>query len=149
MKCIYCGHLETKVIDSRETEDAVRRRRECLKCKKRFTTHERPSSADVIVIKKDKRREPFDREKLLEGIQKACEKRDIAPEMIESMVDSIEAELRNLRAQEVASSLIGKKAMKRLKKIDNVAYLRFASVYREFEDISSFERELKTLKSKR
>ncbi|MBU0979865.1 MAG: transcriptional regulator NrdR [Nanoarchaeota archaeon] len=149
MKCQYCSHPDTKVVDSRETDDlsAIRRRRECLKCSKRFTTHERATNADIVVIKKDGAREQYDRQKVLLGIRKACEKRDIKDEVIEQIADEVEARVRNHRSTEVPSLVIGRKVMAGLKKVDNVSYLRFASVYQEFEDISSFERELKTLKN--
>lgn len=147
MKCPYCFHEETKVVDKRETEDldVTRRRRECLKCKKRFTTYERVESLDLIIIKKDGRREAFDREKLKRGIIKACEKRPISYEQIENFVDKIEAELRKLKSKEVPSKLIGEKVINGLKKLDKIAYIRFASVYRSFADVTDFQKELKDL----
>ena len=151
MKCPYCGSDELKVLDKRNSDEkAIWRRRECLKCGKRFTTYERVEAADIIVIKKDgMRRERFDRAKLKSGILRACEKRPITNEMIEKMVDEIEAELRGGESVEVPSKKIGELAMKKLKKIDKVAYIRFASVYREFEDIESFREELKKLEGKK
>jgi transcriptional repressor NrdR len=150
MKCPYCANSELKVIDKRDSDDkSIWRRRECLKCKKRFTTYERIEFADLIVIKKDGRRERFDRNKVKTGILKACEKRPVTNEMIEKIVDEIEAELRSGKSVEVSSKKIGELVMKKLKKIDKVAYIRFASVYREFADIESFREELKKLERKR
>ncbi len=146
MQCPYCGHHELKVIDKRESDEkSIRRRRECLKCGKRFTTYERIESADLIVVKKDGRRERFDRNKLKSGILKACEKRPITNETIEKMVDEIETELRNEDTIEIPSKRIGELVMRKLRRIDKVAYIRFASVYREFADLESFENELKKL----
>ena len=147
MKCPYCFHKETKVVDKRETEDldVTRRRRECLKCKKRFTTYERVESLDLIIIKKDGRREAFDREKLKRGIIKACEKRPVSYEQIENFVDKLEAELRKLKSKEISSKLIGEKVINALKKLDKIAYIRFASVYRSFADVTDFQKELKEL----
>lgn len=145
MKCPYCSS-ETKVIDKRDSQDITRRRRECLnkKCKKRFTTYERVET-NVRVIKKDKRREPFSREKLLIGITKACEKRPISQEAIEKVVNEIEAKIRAY-GPEVPSKFIGELVMKQLKKLDKVAYVRFASVYREFQDVGDFKKTIKELK---
>jgi transcriptional repressor NrdR len=147
MKCPYCGNTETDVIDSREAEDltAVRRRRECLKCEKRFTTYERVESVELVIIKKDGRREPFNREKLLAGIVRACEKRPVPHEKIEKAVDELEMEIRKKDTKEIPSSIIGELVMKKLKKLDKVAYIRFASVYREFADVGDFKKELKEL----
>ncbi len=148
MRCPYCSHLDTKVLDSRDTgenEDVTRRRRECQKCEKRFTTYERVEMVDLFVIKKDGKREMFDREKVRRGIMKACEKRDIDLDKIEKVIDDVETELRKKDSTEFMSKEVGKVVMKNLKKIDNVAYIRFASVYREFTDIESFEEELKKL----
>ena len=147
MKCPYCFHEETKVVDKRETEelDVTRRRRECLKCKKRFTTYERVESLDLAILKKDGRREAFDREKLKRGIIKACEKRPVSYEQIEALIDKLEAELRKLKSKEVPSKLIGEKVMNGLKKLDKIAYIRFASVYRSFADVTDFQKELKDL----
>lgn len=147
MKCPFCGDLEDKVIDSRiSTEgDTIRRRRECLKCQKRFTTYERLEEIPLMVIKKDGRREPFDRKKLLAGILKACEKRPIPMEKIEGMVDEIERTLQRNYEKEVSSTDIGELVMKQLHNLDEVAYVRFASVYRQFKDINQFMSELSTL----
>ena len=150
MKCPYCSNDETQVIDTRETEnlEATRRRRECLKCSKRFTTYERVEEADIIVVKKDGRRERFQRKKLIDGILKACEKRQIAIEKIEKLVDDIESDLRKRDSVEVDSKAVGELAMKKMKSLDKIAYIRFASVYREFEDIERFEEELEKLTKK-
>jgi transcriptional repressor NrdR len=150
MKCPYCGYEETQVIDTRETEnlEATRRRRECLKCNKRFTTYERVEEADIIVVKKDGRRERFERKKLMDGILKACEKRNISLEKIEKLVDEVESDLRKRDSVEVESKIIGELTMRKLKTLDKVAYIRFASVYREFEDIDRFEEELERLQKK-
>lgn len=152
MKCPYCGYSESKVIDSRPTDEGerIRRRRECLKCGKRFTTYEVIETVPIIVIKKDKSRESFDRNKLLNGLLRACEKRPVSIGMLERVVDEIEANLQNSLDREVPSSLIGKYAMDKLKGIDEVAYVRFASVYREFKDIATFKEELdRMLKTRR
>ncbi len=150
MKCPYCGYEETQVIDTRETEnlEATRRRRECLKCNKRFTTYERVEEAEIIVVKKDGKRERFERKKLLNGIMKACEKRDISLDKVEKLVDEVESDLRKRDSVEVESKVIGEIAMKKLKMLDKVAYIRFASVYREFEDLDRFEEELEKLQKK-
>tara|TARA_B100000315_G_scaffold156314_1_gene144864 strand:+ start:589 stop:1041 length:453 start_codon:yes stop_codon:yes gene_type:complete len=150
MKCPYCSHDETKVMDKRETEElvATRRRRECLKCNKRFTTYERIEEADIIVVKKDGSRQRFDRQKLINGMLKACEKRPINMDKIESLVDSAESDLRKRDTVEVDSKIIGKLMMKKLKSLDKVAYVRFASVYLEFEDLERFEEELDKLQKK-
>ncbi len=150
MKCAFCSNPETKVLDKRETEDleVTRRRRECLKCKKRFTTYERTETIDIFVVKKDGRRERFDSKKLKNGIIKACEKMPVSMEEIEKTIDSIEAELKAKNKKEITSKEIGELIMKKLKKLDKVAYIRFASVYREFQDISSFKDELKKLEKK-
>lgn len=145
MKCPFCGYEETKVIDSRPTDEKIRRRRECLKCEKRFTTYEIVETMPLIVIKKDKSREIFDRNKLMNGLVRACEKRPISIEMLDGVVSAIEAQLLNMLEREVSSYQIGEMAMQRLKDIDEVAYVRFASVYRQFADINSFMRELKVL----
>ena len=143
MKCIFCGS-ETHVTDKRESPDGTRRRRECLKCKKRFTTYERPEKKEIIVVKKDNRREAFSREKLKSGIMRACEKRPISIEKIEMIIEEIEEKLRK-KGKEVKSDLIGKMVINKLKKIDKVAYIRFASVYRDFQDIKDFKQEIKNL----
>ena len=151
MKCPFCGHDESKVIDSRPADDGerIRRRRECLSCKKRFTTHEVIESVPIIVVKRDKSREVFDRAKLTGGILRACEKRPVSLEQIESVVDSIESSLQSSLDREVTSQSIGKLAMEKLKDVDEVAYVRFASVYRSFKDINTFMEELtKLLKEK-
>jgi len=150
MKCPYCNYEETQVIDTRETEnlEATRRRRECLKCNKRFTTYERVEEADIVVVKKDGRRERFQRQKVLNGVLEACEKRQIALEKIEKLVDDIESDLRKRDSVEVESRVIGELVMKKLKSLDKVAYIRFASVYREFEDVEKFEEELEKLAKK-
>lgn len=150
MKCPYCNFEETQVIDTRETEnlEATRRRRGCLKCNKRFTTYERVEEADIIVVKKDGRRERFERKKLMGGILKACEKRDISLDKIEKIADEVESDLRKRDSVEIDSKIIGEIAMKKLKTLDKVAYIRFASVYREFEDLDRFEEELEKLQKK-
>ena len=150
MRCPYCHNPETSVLDSRDSEDlsTIRRRRECLSCQKRFTTYERIENIDLVVIKKDGRRENFDRNKLLNGILKACEKRPIGRELTENIVDKIELELRNLDSTEIPSQKIGELVMRKLRALDKVAYIRFASVYRQFTDIESFEKELKSLLKK-
>jgi len=151
MKCAFCGKSDTRVIDSRpdKMDSQVRRRRECKKCLKRFTTHEKFSQSPIIIIKKDGRREDFNREKVLGGIKKACEKRAISIILIEETVDSIERDLRETNELEIPAKLVGEKIIKALKKIDDVAYVRFASVYREFKDVDDFINELKDLVHKR
>ncbi|RME55561.1 transcriptional repressor NrdR [Candidatus Woesearchaeota archaeon] len=146
MKCPYCQHNETKVLDSRESlsNTSIRRRRECLKCSKRFTTYERIETSNIIVVKKDGRREAYDRNKLKKGIIIACQKRQISAETIDSIIDKIEQEIIAGKS-EVTSKKLGELVMKYLKKVDKVAYIRFASVYREFTDITSFEEELRKL----
>lgn len=147
MKCPYCTYEESKVIDSRPTDEGerIRRRRECLKCGKRFTTYEIIETVPVIVIKKDKSRQPFDRSKLLRGLIRACGKRPVSLDVLENMVDEIEGILQNSMDREVSSSVIGSLALEKLKVTDEVAYVRFASVYRDFRDIDSFMKELKQL----
>ncbi len=143
MKCIFCG-AETKVTDKRDVEGETRRRRECLKCGKRFTTYERAEELNFAVVKKDKRREPFSREKLRVGMIKACEKRPISTEKIDKAINEIERKLREkTRGREVESKMIGELVMKELKKLDKIAYIRFASVYHEFKDINDFKRQIK------
>ena len=151
MKCPYCGYSESKVIDSRPTEEGerIRRRRECLNCTKRFTTYEVIETVPVVVVKKDKSREAFDRNKLLNGLLRACEKRPVPLETLERIVDEIETLLQNSLDREVPSTLIGTYAMDKLKKVDEVAYVRFASVYREFKDINTFMDELNKIKAER
>jgi len=150
MKCPYCYSPETKVIDKRETADSgvTRRRRECLKCGKRFNTYERVEMIDLVVIKKDGRREQYDRNKLKTGITKACEKRPVPHEKIEKIVDDVESKLRSYKKNEIRSTIIGELVMKKLEKIDKVAYIRFASVYRDFADVESFHKELKKILKK-
>ena len=151
MKCPYCGHPESKVIDSRPADEnaSIRRRRECLSCAKRFTTYEVIESLPVIVVKKDRSREVFDRNKLLNGLMRACEKRPVSIATLENAVDEIESSLQNSLDREVASVTIGEMAMEKLKDIDEVAYVRFSSVYRQFRDINTFMDELaKLLKDK-
>ena len=147
MKCPYCGYEESKVIDSRPTDEGerIRRRRECISCGKRFTTYEVIESVPVIVVKKDKSREVFDRNKLFNGLLRACEKRPVSLETIEHIVTEIETKLQNSLDREVTSSYIGQLAMDSLKGIDEVAYVRFASVYRQFKDINTFMDELAKL----
>ncbi|UCD06911.1 MAG: transcriptional repressor NrdR [Candidatus Aenigmatarchaeota archaeon] len=147
MKCPYCSNSDTRVLDKRETEESnvTRRRRKCLKCKKRFTTYERVETLELTIVKKNGRRENFDRHKLLVGLLKACEKRSIPREKIENIVDDIEAKFRAHKKTEIDSRFIGELVMKKLKKLDKVAYIRFASVYREFADLDSFKREMEKL----
>ena len=147
MKCHFCAFEESKVIDTRHTDEGerIRRRRECIKCGKRFTTYEIIESVPIFVIKKDKSREAFDRNKLLGGMMRACEKRQVTIETLEKAVDEIEANLQNSLDREVTSIHIGELAMDKLKDIDEVAYVRFASVYRHFKDINAFMDELSTL----
>ena len=146
MNCPYCNHLETKVTDSRDTGNyTIRRRRECLKCNKRFTTYEHIEMSPIYVIKKDGRRETYDRNKIKRGIEKALEKRPISHEQIEEMIDAIEEKIRRCGKEEIESSTIGEFVMESLKETDQVAYIRFASVYRSFTDVTSFEKEVKNL----
>ena len=147
MKCPFCGFEESKVIDSRPTDEGqrIRRRRECLKCGKRFTTYEIIESLPIIVIKKDKSRETFNRDKLMTGLLRACEKRPVSIDTLDNMIDEIETVLQNSLDREVSSEKIGELVMEKLKKIDEVAYVRFASVYRQFKDINTFMHELNKL----
>lgn len=144
MKCPFCGYEESKVIDSRPADEGekIRRRRECIQCSKRFTTYEIIESVPIVVVKKDKSREVFDRQKLYNGMLRACEKRLVSSDDIEKAVDSIELTIQNTLDREVTSTRIGELAMEQLKKIDDVAYVRFASVYRQFKDINTFMEEL-------
>lgn len=146
IQCPYCFGIETRVVDKRDNHELglTRRRRECMKCGKRFTTHERVES-DLMVIKKDGRREKFDREKLKNGLLKACEKRAISQDKINKCLDKIEARLRAKPKNEIGSRIIGELVMKELKKVDKVAYIRFASVYKEFQDIDDFKSEIKKI----
>ncbi|MCX7911695.1 MAG: transcriptional regulator NrdR [Dehalococcoidales bacterium] len=148
MHCPYCGYPESRVIDSRDVDDGIRRRRSCLSCGRRFTTYERVQRASLLVIKKDGRREEFNREKLLNGIRKACEKRPLAGEVLERLVDEIETDLYQLGQVEIPSRIIGDMAMARLKRLDHIAYIRFASVYREFADITMLKEEVDSLLNK-
>ncbi|MDO5110920.1 MAG: transcriptional regulator NrdR [Clostridia bacterium] len=147
MKCRYCQSTDSKVVDSRPTEDgtSIRRRRECISCGRRFTTYEKIEELPIMVIKKDGRRQPFDSEKILSGVRKACEKRPVPSAEMDKLVDSVEREVFNSLEQEVTSDNIGEMVMARLKDLDEVAYVRFASVYREFKDINTFMAELKQL----
>jgi transcriptional repressor NrdR len=147
MNCPYCGYSEDKVIDSREAGDGIRRRRQCLRCGSRFTTYERLQPASLFVIKKDERREEFNRDKLLAGIRKACEKRPLPTGTVDKLVDDIEAELYQGGKAEIPGAVIGDMVMERLKKLDHIAYIRFASVYREFADITTLKQEVDTLLS--
>jgi transcriptional repressor NrdR len=147
VKCPNCGFEEDKVVDSRAAQDgrAVRRRRECLKCKERFTTYEYIESVTLTVIKSDHRREPFDRQKLIHGMKLACNKRPVSEKKIESIADEIEARLQELSKNEVTSTFMGELVMEKLKEVDEIAYVRFASVYRKFQDKAEFLEELKKL----
>ena len=147
MKCLYCGHLESKVVDSRPTDEggAIRRRRECLRCGKRFTTYEKIEEIPIMVVKKDGRREEFDSNKVLSGIRKACEKRPIPYAEIERTADDVTREVFNTLDQEVTSERIGEIIMAKLKELDEVAYVRFASVYRQFKDLDEFMSEMRRL----
>ena len=147
MKCPYCGFEESKVIDSRSADDGerIRRRRECLKCGKRFTTHEVIETVPIIVVKRDKSREVFDRNKLTAGILRACEKRPVSLTQIEKMVDRIEAKIQSMLDREITTRQIGELAMEELKSVDEVSYVRLASVYRQFKDINTFMEELNKL----
>ena len=149
MKCPYCLYSESKVVDSRPADDGqrIRRRRECIQCGKRFTTYEIIETQPVIIIKRDKSRQVFDRNKLLSGLLRACEKRPVTLDKLENAIDEIESQLQNSLEREVTSVEIGEMALSKLKDIDEIAYVRFASVYRDFKDIQSFMDELKSLQS--
>jgi transcriptional repressor NrdR len=147
MNCPYCGYDDSRVIDSRDTNDGIRRRRLCLGCNARFTTYERLQPAGLYVIKKDQRREEFNKDKLLTGIRKACEKRPLPTGTIDKLADDIETELESLNKAEIPSTAIGDMVMNRLKSLDYIAYIRFASVYRDFTDITALKREIDTLVS--
>jgi len=150
MRCPFCTHTETDVIDTRDTDDyRIRRRRECAKCKRRFTTYEEVDKEDIFVIKKDGRREKFERRKLMSGLERSCEKRPVSREQIEEMANWVEGKLRKSGKKEIATNGIGELVMERLRKVDDVAYIRFASVYRSFTDIDSFEDALRKLKRKK
>lgn len=147
MRCPFCGFLEDKVVDSRESKDgdSIRRRRECLECGRRFTSYERIDEIPYMVVKKDGRREVFERNKIMSGLLRACEKRPISANQLESIVDLVEKHVQEVPEREISTSEVGKIIMKRLKTLDKVAYVRFASVYLEFEDVSEFMTELKDL----
>ena len=145
MDCPYCKHQESKVTNKRKCPEGVRRRRECLKCKKRFTTYEKICIEDLFIIKKDGTRQKFDRTKLSNGINRAFEKRPVSQEVIETIIDDVESTIRKKGKKEINSSFIGELVMKKIKKIDNVAYIRFASVYRDFKDINDFKSELQEI----
>ena len=147
MRCPFCGHIEDKVVDSRESKDgdSIRRRRECLECGRRFTSYERIDEIPYMVVKKDGKRETFERSKILAGLLRACEKRPISMSQLEAIVDDVEKEVQDSPDRELATSEIGKIIMRRLKSLDKVAYVRFASVYLEFEDVTAFMTELKDL----
>jgi transcriptional repressor NrdR len=149
MRCPYCQHHDTGVLDSRMTStgDSIRRRRECGGCSKRFTTYERMEMLDLAILKKDGRTEPFDRNKLLRGIQRACEKRPVKREKIDRAVDEIELQLKQLERTEIPSRIVGSLVIEKLRELDEVAYVRFASVYRKFTDVSQFAEEVAKLKS--
>ena len=150
MKCPFCGHLEDKVIDSRPAEDgsAIRRRRECLSCSSRFTTYEKVELLPLLVIKKDGTREVYSQEKLLGGLMKACEKRPVSSEQLEQIVSYVENQIQNTATREISTNDIGEMVMLQLKEIDEVAYVRFASVYRQFKDVNSFMEELQDMLKK-
>ena len=147
MTCPFCGHREDKVIDSRESKegDVIRRRRECLSCERRFTTYERSDEIPFMVIKKDGRREKFDRQKVLAGLLRACEKRPVGMGRLAELVDEVETALADTADRELSTTAIGERLMERLKGLDKIAYVRFASVYRDFQDVEAFLAELKTL----
>lgn len=147
MKCPYCEYFESKVVDSRPTDEgqAIRRRRECIKCTKRFTTYEKIEEIPIMIVKKDGNRQAYDRNKILNGILKSCEKRPVAMSTIEQIVDDIEKNLSNSLEKEITSVEVGEMVMNKLKNVDEVAYVRFASVYRQFKDVNSFMDELKML----
>ncbi|MFN8535585.1 MAG: transcriptional regulator NrdR [Dehalococcoidia bacterium] len=149
MKCPFCQHRDSKVVDSRDSELSIRRRRECLNCSRRFTTYERVELAPLLVIKRDGRREEYNRTKLYEGVRKATDKRPIAPGLIESLVEGIEAELNSQPGNELSSAEIAEMVMTRLRAIDDIAYIRYASAYREFGDLDRVREELERLASSR
>jgi len=151
MKCPFCAHLEDKVVDSREGKDGrvIRRRRECLKCERRFTSYERIDEIAFMVVKKDERREPYDRNKLLAGLRRASEKRPVSPAALEAIADRVEQILQESAEREIPTRVIGETVMEALRDLDTVAYVRFASVYRQFQDVDQFMRELKGLLEQR
>jgi transcriptional repressor NrdR len=147
MRCPYCGNLDSKVIDSRPTDDytSIRRRRECINCAKRFTTYEKVEQVPILVIKKDMRRETYDRDKILKGMIKACEKRPVPIQKLEEITEEIDRQIYNSLEKEITSAKIGEMVMEKLKQVDEIAYVRFASVYRQFRDINTFIEELEKL----
>ena len=147
MNCPFCGYSDSKVIDSREVNDGIRRRRQCLSCESRFTTYERLLPAGLFVVKKDQRREEFNKDKLLTGVRKACEKRPLHTGAVDKLADEIEAELYQTGKTEIIGAVIGDMVMERLKNLDYIAYIRFASVYRDFTDITALKREIDSLVS--
>ena len=149
MKCPFCGEIDNKVIDSRLSKDgaAIRRRRECLLCGRRFTTYEHIEEVPITIVKKDGRREVFNREKVFSGLKKACQKRDISINVLEEFIDELERDLKETGEKEISAHIIGEKVMEKLHELDDVAYVRFASVYREFKDVNDFVSELKSLLS--
>ncbi len=149
MKCPYCGEIDNKVMDSRLSKDGtvIRRRRECIDCNRRFTTYEHVEEIPIMIIKKDDRREVFNREKVRQGMARACEKRNISVEIIEEFIDNLERDLKEIEDKEIPSAIVGEKIMAKLHELDDVAYVRFASVYREFKDVNDFFSELKKLLS--
>ena len=150
MKCPFCGEIDNKVIDSRLSKNAsvIRRRRECLLCNRRFTTYEQIEEIPIMIVKKDDRREVFNRDKVRSGMKRACEKRNISMVVIEEFIDELERDLREIGEKEIQANIIGEKIMEKLHDLDDVAYVRFASVYREFKDVNDFVSELKSLLSK-
>ena len=151
MTCPFCGHREDRVIDSRETKegDVIRRRRECLKCERRFTTYERSDEVPYMVVKRDGRREKFDRQKVIEGLLKACQKRPVSMAALAEVVDEIESKLVDTPDREISTTQIGERLMERLRTLDKIAYVRFASVYRDFQDVDAFLAELTDLLQRR
>ncbi|HYS77398.1 MAG TPA: transcriptional regulator NrdR [Candidatus Dormibacteraeota bacterium] len=151
MKCPFCGHIEDKVVDSREGKDGlvIRRRRECLSCARRFTSYERIDEIPFMVVKKDGSREPYDRNKVLGGLRKACEKRPVSPTVLETVADEVELMVQETPEREIPAGRIGEKVIERLKELDKVAYVRFASVYRQFEDVDQFMKILSDLLEQR
>ena len=151
MKCPFCGHIEDKVVDSREGKDGlvIRRRRECLSCARRFTSYERIDEIPFMVVKKDGSREPYDRNKVLGGLRKACEKRPVSPTVLEAVADEVELMVQETPEREIPAGRIGEKVIERLKDLDKVAYVRFASVYRQFEDVDQFMKILSDLLEQR
>ncbi len=151
MRCFYCGNLESKVVDSRSTEDgtAIRRRRECLNCGKRFTTYEKIESVPIVVIKKDGSRQTYDREKLQRGIMNSCASRPVSMDTVDGILDKIESTVHNSLEREVSSQKIGQMVMDELRQVDEVAYVRFASVYKQFKDIDTFKAELEKMMGKK